>query len=397
MAVSWNMSAIAGLESTYGYTASTDVRDVSEVLDSLYLADTPLVNRLTWGDATHNKKIEWISDSIGSGYVITSAAIASDGSAMVINTSGCGSVANAARQLHTGTILRTEDTGAVTSKNTGWLLVNDWSTGGSIGIEFLSGLGISDAISAGTTLYIVGNSVVEGSLPRRDTTRPRNLHSNYTQIFRQDVRMSGTRIATQMHAVSDELQLQIKLRTMEYKRELERAVILSPKYDGGAYTEGDTMGGIVYWLYQADSEVLDTSTTSLTESAVNTLLATLWDNGSNPNVLLVGAKQARQFATFERARVRVEQDSKVAGYYVQRYMSDLGQELEILVSRWVPANYCLILDTSKIKLRPMVGRKWIMQKLGLKGDFVEYQMLSELSLEMAGYYNGEHGAFTTLT
>ncbi len=398
MAISWGMSQPTGFESTYGYTSGTSVRDVSEVLDSMYLADTPLINRLTWGETTHNKKIEWITDSIGPGYVITSAAIASDASAMVITTSNCGSVANAARQLHTGTILKTEDPGSGAVKNVGYLVVTEWSTAGSVAIDFLSGLACSEAISAGTTLYIVGNAVHEASLPRRDTFKEPAICENYTQIFRQDVKMSGTRIATEMHAVADELQKQIKLRTMEYKRELERSVILNPKYGDDSVTESRLFGGIQYFIYQSpDSAVRDTTTTSLTEATMNTLLATLWDKGSNPNVILVGAKQSREFAKFERSRVRVEQDSRVAGYYVQRYMSDLGVELEILVSRWVPSNYCFILDTSKIQLRPFVGRKWIMDKLGKKGDFIEYEMISEVTLQMDGYYNGEHGLFAELT
>jgi hypothetical protein len=72
MAISWAITPPSGVENTFDITASTDVRDVSSMLDAVYVADTPFVNRIGWGGATHNKIHEWITDSIGYGYVILS-------------------------------------------------------------------------------------------------------------------------------------------------------------------------------------------------------------------------------------------------------------------------------------------------------------------------------------
>ena len=86
--------------------------------------------------------------------------------------------------------------------------------------------------------------------------------------------MSGTRTATQMHAVSNELRHQIMLRAMEHKRHLERAVILGVKdATSGTATQARTMGGIAWFMAGQSGSHIDTTTTSFTESALNAIMA----------------------------------------------------------------------------------------------------------------------------
>ena len=55
------------------------------------------------------------------------------------------------------------------------------------------------------------------------------------------------------------------------------------------------------------------------------------------------------------------------------------------------------MDANKLKLMPLRGRKFILQKLGLVGDYVQYQLISEITLEFRGYTLGQHGMFDSLT
>jgi hypothetical protein len=394
MAHSWVMTPPAGVENTFDYTASTDVRDVSSMLDAVYISDTPFVNRIGWGPAIKNKVHEWITDSIGYGYIIIShgGTVASDASAMICGTSGCGAISTAVRQIHTGTILKYN----AQSTDKGWLLVEDFTYTGTITFQQLSGTSVSTAIADAATFFIVGNAVPEGSTARRDSTRPRQILSNKTQIFREDIRMTGTRQAIEMYGVPNELRKQIGLRTQEYKRQLERTAILGFK-DAGSATENQMMGGIYDMLRTQSGSHIDYDTTTLTETKINDVAQAVYDFGGEPNTLLLGPKQARVIPTLERARVRVTQDSRVAGFYVTKYMTDLGVEMDILISRWVPKDFTFVLDANKIKLMPLRGRKFMLQKLGLVGDYVEYQLISEVTLEMYGYTLGQHGMFHNLS
>ena len=394
MATSFPFTIPSGVESTLDYTSSTDVRDVSDMLDAVYVSDTPLVNRIGYGSAISNKVHEWITDSIGYGYLILSngGTVASNDSGAVFGTSNIGVVSTAMRQVRTGTVLKYNNQ----STDRGWYVVEDFTYTGSIVWAGISGTSVSATVTDAATFFIVGNAVKEGSEPRRDATRPRQICSNKTQIFREDIRMTGTRQAIQMYAVPDELRKQIMLRTEEYKRQVERTAILGYKHAGDA-AETQMMGGIYQFLDGTSGSNIDTSTTTLTETAINDVAQAVFDKGGEPNTLLLGPKQARVIPTLERARVRVTQDSRMAGFYVTKYMTDLGVEMDILISRWVPKDFTFVLDANKLKLMPLRGRKFNLQKLGLKGDYVEWQLVSEITLEFKGYSLGQHGMFTNLS
>ena len=394
MATSFPFTVPTGVESTLDYTSSTDVRDVSSMLDAVYISDTPLVNRVGWGSAIKNKTHEWLTDSIGYGYVILSNAgtVASDASGAVFGTSNIGVQSTALRQIRTGTVLKYNNQ----SIARGYYVVKDFSYTGSVVWAGISGTSVSATVTDAMTFFIVGNAVKEGSTPRRDATRPRQICSNLTQIFREDIRMTGTRQAIEMYAVGNELRKQIGLRTQEYKRQVERSLILGYKHAGDA-AETQMMGGIYDFLRGQSGSHIDTTTTTLTETKINDVAQAIFDKGGEPNTLLLGPKQARVIPTLERARVRVTQDSRVAGFYVTKYMTDLGVEMSILISRWVPKEFTFVLDGAKIKLMPLRGRKFNLSKLGKKGDYVEWELISEITMEMTGYTLGQHGMFNALS
>ena len=277
------------------------------------------------------------------------------------------------------------------------MVVEDFSLGaGSVTFVFLSGTTSAEAITDAATLFIVGDAVPEGSSPRQDSTRPRNIASNKTQIFRQDVRMTGTRMATQMYAVANELRKQIELRTMEYKRSLERTAILGFK-DAGSSAETQMMGGIYYYLKGESGTHIDSTNTSLTESVLNNIIKGVMEKGGTPDTLLVGFDRQQDLSAWDVAKKRTRPDTRIAGYYVTQYLSDLGCVVDILVSRWVPKNLAFVLEKNKIKLRAMQGRKFILEKLGKKGDYTEYQLISEVSMEFNGYNLGQHGMASALS
>jgi len=395
MASSWALNPPAGIENTFDITTSTDVRDVSDVLDAVYIADTPFINKIGYGSAASNKIIEWITDSIGYGYLILSngGAVASDASAFVVGTSGTGAQSTALRQIHTGSILKYDNQSAAL----GYMIVEDLSIGaGSVTFDYMSGTTVGETITDAATLFIVGNAVPEGSAARDDTTRPRQIQSNKTQIFRKDVRITGTRQATEMYAVGNELRHQIELRTKEYKRELERTALLGRK-DTGSSVETQTMGGVFDFLRGQSGTHIDSTNTALTEARLNTVVKGVMEQGGVPDCVVCGFDRQQDISSWDVAKKRTSQDTRIAGYYTTQYLTDLGPVLDVIVSRWVPKKYAFVLSASMIKLIPLRGRKFILEKLGKVGDYVEYQLLSECSLEFKGYNLGQHGMFSNLS
>jgi hypothetical protein len=77
-------------------------------------------------------------------------------------------------------------------------------------------------------------------------------------------------------------------------------------------------------------------------------------------------------------------------------LTEAGIELDLYPMPNVPPNIAYILDTGKIQMRAKRGRKGILEKLGKMGDFDDWQLISEFSLEMKGYNLKQHGAFMNL-
>lgn len=396
MATSHGTSRPSGVYDTADFTSSTDVRDVSEILDAMYLKDTPFVNRIKWGAGSKNTKHEWVTDTIGHGYVVLSNGgnVASDASDFIIGTSGVGSIAEALKQLVTDTVLKYNGD---SDKSNGYLMVADPAAGagaGSCEVDFLSGT--SCLITDAATLWVLATVANEGSVPRGDTSRARALPYNYMQIFRKDVRVTGTMAAMQMHAVPDEVKYQIMSRSYEYWRELEKSAIMGKRQVGSA-TETSLFGGVLDFLIGESGSHIDTTSTALDETKMNDVIQGIFDRGGNPDLILCGAKQSRKFAGFDRNRVRVGQDIRKAGWAVTKYLSDMNIELDILVSRWVPANFLFVLSSEELALVPMNGRKYNLTKLAVVGDYEEWQLISEVTFEPRGYSLGKHGMFTALT
>lgn len=389
--------------SAYGFTANTNVRDVSQMLELWAHDQTPLLNRISWAEPSGGLVIEWLHEHLGFGYVTPSAAIATNGTALVCATGASPiSAAEQGKQLHRGTILAAQgvaDSGTE-SGDTAWLIVT--TVAGDIGsatVAFVSSC--TGSIAAATKLYIVGSFVNEGSTPERDVARKRTLLSNKMTILRRDIKMTGSMNSTDMHAVANELNHQTRLRLLEMQFERERSVLLSRAASRTSDATAETIGlmnGMLELMRQNRSNTfVDTSTTTLAEDTFNDVYADCVDSGGAPDVVVGAIKHIRKFTAWESDRVRTRVDERLGGKYVADYLTDTGEVVTLVGLKKFSPSWMFILDTSKLKLRAKKGRKLLLSKLGLAGDYMEYQLISEYSLEHHGITDGHHAAFLALT
>jgi hypothetical protein len=379
---------------TPDFTSNTDKRDVSQMLDLWAHTDTPFMNRVSWGPDTGGLSIEWLSEHLGWGYIEN------------VSTMGSGSTVFVGAYHFPGTTTSISAS-LYYALNCGAMLYS-WNSGDAAdSLMVVESIGASDSVTiiwvltaslaATDKLYLLGELANEGSLAREDTSRPRTLLSNNFSILRKDIRITGSMAATDMHAVPEgELRHQLRLRLLEMQRDREMHTLFSSTQSRST-TAASSMNGVLGFLRGQSGSHIDTSTTSLTETAFNNLVAACWDNRGNPDIVVASHSQIRKFTGWDRARVRVEQDSRVAGFHVTRYLTDIGIEVELVPMRKFPVNTLFVLDSSKIKLRAKKGRKLFVEKLGIRGDLTEYQVLSEFTAEIRGYNLGWHGYFGALS
>jgi hypothetical protein len=156
------------------------------------------------------------------------------------------------------------------------------------------------------------------------------------------------------------------------------------------------MNGALGFLVGQGGSGIDTSTTSLTEANLNTVIGACWEAGSDSLTFFADRTNAAKPTQWDKGRIRMAPRDGRGGGHINYYMSEVGVEIELVPMRNVPTNIAFLIDTSKCSLRAKKGRKGFMEKLGKAGDFDDWQILSECSLEMKGFNLRQHGLWTRL-
>jgi hypothetical protein len=251
----------------------------------------------------------------------------------------------------------------------------------------------ASALSNGQTLHILGNAALEGDdrPPARFTTRGRKR--NYTQIFTATVEVSGSMQAARLHGVRDEVEYQKQERLRELLRDLENCVIngTSPvATQQGSPTVRRTMDGL---LRRITTNLFEPGkggfpdgggkgNDELTEPLLNSALRLIWEQSSGTvDTILVGGAQKRRINAFlASARGYTSRDTAVRDL-VSTYESDFGV-CRVVLSRWVPPDTVLLLDSSRIEVLPLRGRSFHYKPLAATGDAETGMLVGEYTLEI---------------
>lgn len=237
-----------------------------------------------------------------------------------------------------------------------------------------------EAHSTGSTWAIM-NPNQEGQDPPADASKVRTKVSNYTQIFQYGINVSHTMRSVLQAGVADEFTFQVARRLMEAMRELDMALVLGIKSaSAGSDTVYRSMGGIIEFANQASGNT-NTTSEALTLSVVNTMAKQIWDDGGYPNFILVGGKQKRAISTFDQSARRSVYDTTVAGYVVDRVLTDLGFVLDVIVDPWMPDDTCIVGDLNKIRCMPLRNSAMRAEDLAKTGAAFKAQIYGEYTAE----------------
>ena len=378
----------------FGYVDGTQERDVSQMLDALVLAETPFINRVGWGSDSGGTSIEWMSEDLGPGMVRNIAAIESVQTSFVCNSVNGMIASDSIAQIKQGSILYhyASETAAhifnvVTSTAYG-------AGGVSVFTSNVSGTQVS--IVANETFYVLGAVANEGSMPNEPTPRRRALTSNYFGILREDVQITGSMKNTDMYVISREDKHQMLMRLKEIQRNRERIALYGIRVARSSVIASMPDGAFGFLNAQSGTHI-NTSTYVLTDTAVNNMVSFLWENGGKNLSFYAHIDQIGKFTDWDKSRIRMSVNDRKGGGWITKYLTKSGIEIDLVPMGNVPTNLGFMIDDSKVKLRAKKGRKLVIEKLGKMGDFDDWQMISEFSVEMKGHNLKQHGLFAALT
>ena len=252
----------------------------------------------------------------------------------------------------------------------------------------------TDALAAAAA-----NSQIEGDDPGASTAAATTRYGNYTNISWKVPRVTGTLRAMDTAGRADEYAYQIAKRTKELKRDIETVLLANAGATAGVAASARVSAGAGTWLWNnvvalgtAATTVTVTSgvpttavvagtATAWTEGNLKTVLAACWDDGGDPNLIMVGSFN-KQFASGLSGIATQYRDNQGMGPAViigsaDVYVSDFGQ-LAIVANRFQPAGNVYVFDMeywSVDYLRPF-------QKIDLSktGDSDRCMILAEYTL-----------------
>ncbi len=231
-------------------------------------------------------------------------------------------------------------------------------------------------------IHILGNAALEGD--DRPATRftNRTRQRNYTQIFTAGIEVSGSQLAASQVAVADELDYQKSERLRELLRDLENCVIngvsAASNPQGNANTRR-SMKGIVPFV---STNRVDASSAALTEAILNNAMRDIWSQSAGTiDTIVVNGLQKRKINSFLTAARGFGPGDERYKDLVSVYESDFGV-CRVILSRWVPNDTVLLLDSSRVDVLPLAGRHFQFKKLASTGDSEVGQVIGEYTLEM---------------
>jgi len=369
-----SLSAATGA-AAFDMTASTYPLDLSDELAEIIRSDnTSLLSRVgAMGLTATEKTHRWVEDSLNA----NTATLDED---LDSSETGIDVATDDGDKFKIGTLFKFNERGKTeVCRVTG--VSNDTLT-----VERGYGSTSGETHSTGAEIMIIGHTKQESWKPsQEDWTKERTAAYNYCTIFGLGLAITYTRQEVELAGIKSEFAHQTAYRLKEIMRSLDSSIINSIRSasEGGDSDYG-SMAGIIEYVSQAGGNVTTTEE-SLTETVTNALYKDIWDDSGGSigrGFILVGGALKRVISTFDQAYRRNDFDSTRAGFTVEKFLTDLGFELEVIVDPWVPDDVMIIGDLDRIKVGPMRGDAIRVENLARTGRLIEAMVTGQYTMEV---------------
>lgn len=246
------------------------------------------------------------------------------------------------------------------------------------------------------------NRAIEGDDSTYATATPTTMLSNYTQIAKKTVMVSGTADAVRKYGRKEEFAYQIAKKGKELKRDIEFALIQNQVSSAGGSGTARSSAGIEVMIvnrvlgtnnttgttpgYAAGvwGAVTDGTAATMVEADLVSALELAWQKGGDPSVVMVNSTLKKRIASFAGATsyagVSVNQGRTAKGVVVggvDLYISDFGEH-NIKLNRYQRTGTVLCLDPEYVSvgfLRPIK-----FEERAKTGDSTRGEILTEFTL-----------------
>lgn len=221
----------------------------------------------------------------------------------------------------------------------------------------------------------------EGADNSRDESQKGSKTDNVTQIFRGELKLSGTSQAVKSVGNDNAWSNQVQELLKEKLQRLRVAAIHGRKY-ADADESLRMMGGLSYFVSNVDDEGNNALSTDMIDNKILELL----DNGADPNNLLMLApgRQIKRLNALKVARITgggmQDTSNKIRNNVDEYEFSDAV--VKVVRVPEIARNELYIVDKGKIKIVPLQNRSFRVEDIGKVGDSVQKLLVGEYTMEV---------------
>lgn len=239
--------------------------------------------------------------------------------------------------------------------------------------------GTATNYASGAEILGLGTALAEGSAPQNFRAQDTTKRTNCTQIFGpSQIQMTGTDRVIPRYGIPDQWAHQLRLRQFESAVAMEQAYLYGGYYNSTT-TKIRTTGGLRYFI----STNLDTTSTQLTVTAVQSLLQKCYNRGGLPDRLIANPVAMSDLNDITNTSVvRVTDVDSQRGRVRAAFLETEYGSLSLVRNRYAAGTDAFLVKRDGVKRRRL--RPMQFKMLGAVGDYDQGIFLCEEGLQVKG-------------
>lgn len=368
---------MAGEKGTLGILGDRLRIDMSEKIAELNPNKNPLTvltKKMKRTRTVYNPEFDWMEQDIGARWD------ALDGNGSAIGASTTKLLFHQDSYFRVGDILKIPSTGEtmlVTAVNPDGDNTKEYTVTRSWGTTAAA------EVADDTPVVCIGNVNAEGATLREIKQTEPVKKTNYTQIFRTPVGVTGTLQATKTYGPKP-MSWYRHLAGIEHAVDMERAFLFGEKAKASGTQNTRSTGGILEFCTE---NILDVSSTTLTEQSFVEWLEIVFRYGSSEKILMASARLCTHIDLWSLGKLQTVPASKTYGVAVKEYVSTHGKLYIVkhhLLEGATYGGYGIVLDMDNVAYCPLDTRdtKLLTNRQANDEDAQKDEYLTEAGIEV---------------
>lgn len=201
---------------------------------------------------------------------------------------------------------------------------------------------------------------------------------NYTQIFSEAVKVTGSEQNDEKYGISDTMAYHISKLMGDGGKAGKLPILLQQaayygKRAAGSSTTARAMGGIEQFV---TTNITNLSSAALTRKSIEDLMQLCYLAGGAPNTLVCNAWLRRKITSFYEGSIFTDRSEERGGSKITTIVTDFG-DIEVVFDRWCPTDRLYLIEPAKMGW--VTYRPFDVVDRASTGDYMVKDVLGEYS------------------